>query len=107
MCESALHLIGIFPVREHEVREQRMAIHENMSLETVLQMYFESKQIPKERILNTLSKKRWPLKKKFETKNACKAAKAKTNFKKNLTIRIDWNKVAQPARIARIYEIIF
>jgi len=56
VCESALHLIGIFPVREHEVREQRMAIHENMSLETVLQMYFESKQLPKERIEQLIKK---------------------------------------------------
>lgn len=56
VCESALHLIGIFPVREHEAREQRMAIHENMSLEMVLQMYFENKQLPKERIEQLVKK---------------------------------------------------
>lgn len=50
VCEAAQHLIGIFPIREQSLREQRSILQETMSLETMLRIYFETKQIPQNRI---------------------------------------------------------
>ena len=58
VCDAALHLIGIFPVHQQQTREQRLAINDDMSLETALQTYFENKKLPqahiKKLILKTL-----------------------------------------------------
>jgi exonuclease SbcD len=56
VCENALHVIGIFPVHQLVTREQRVAVHEDMSLETVLKLYFASKQMPTQRIEQLVQK---------------------------------------------------
>lgn len=56
VCENALHLIGIFPIHQLITREQRLAVHEDMNLETVLKLYFTSKQMPSQRIEQLIQK---------------------------------------------------
>lgn len=42
-CVSAIHLVGIIPVREPIVRDRRVAINVDMDLETLLASYFETR----------------------------------------------------------------
>jgi exonuclease SbcD len=56
VCEKALHVIGIFPVHQLVTREQRVAVHEDMSLETVMKLYLASKQMPSQRIEQLVQK---------------------------------------------------
>ena len=56
VCEKALHLIGIFPVHQVVTREQRVAVREDMSLETVMKLYLSSKQMPTQRIEQLIQK---------------------------------------------------
>lgn len=56
VCENALHLIGIFPIHQVVTREQRVAVHEDMNLETVMKLYFSSKQMPSQRIEQLVQK---------------------------------------------------
>lgn len=42
-CESAMHLVGVIPVRSHVPREQRLAMKVDMDLSSLLDTYFDSK----------------------------------------------------------------
>lgn len=56
VCESALDLIGIFPVHKQIQREQRSTLHRDMDLETLLQGYFESKKVTKKEAQKLIQK---------------------------------------------------
>ena len=42
-CSTAMHLVGIIPIRSHMPRETRAAMKVDMDLATLLDTYFESK----------------------------------------------------------------
>jgi len=48
-CSSAMHLVGIIPIRSHMPRETRIAMKVDMDLATLLDTYFESKPALKNR----------------------------------------------------------
>lgn len=48
-CESAMHLVGVIPVRSHSARQQRLAMKVDMDLSSLLDAYFESKPQLKEK----------------------------------------------------------
>lgn len=48
-CQSAMHLVGIIPIRQQPPREQRVAMKVDMDLSSLLDTYFESKPHLKEK----------------------------------------------------------
>ena len=56
VCDHAMQVIGIFPIHQQQLREQRSTMHTEMTLETAIKSYFASKQMPTQRAEQLLRK---------------------------------------------------
>jgi exonuclease SbcD len=56
VCQSAMHIVGVFPVHKPVVRERRAALKVDMDFATLLSRYFETKENLNERKATLIEK---------------------------------------------------